>query len=405
MSNLILCEESMVDFSQIIDRGGTGSLKWDRYGESVIPLWVADMDFASPPEVIEALVKRARHGVFGYTIPNEEVEQEVLRYLERAHQVSAMREWLVWLPSLVPALNLACRAYCQPGEAVMTAIPVYPPFLSAPIFSDRELQAVPLKLDSMGWAFDWAAMEKAVTPQTRVLILCNPHNPVGRVYRKDELEAVLDFCERHNLVIVSDEIHCDLILDHDAKHLATLRLGERAALRTVTLMAPSKTYNLPGLACAYAVIPDPKLRTKFKRTARGLVTEVNAFGYAGCAAAYRHGEPWRRKLIKTLRGNRDALYEFVQRRLPAIRMQPMAATYLAWLDISELGLDQPAQFFVENGVALSNGVDFGVPGYLRLNFGCPNPVMMEGLERMARGLENVVGRADERSEGCEHSYT
>jgi cystathionine beta-lyase len=393
----------MFDFDHAPDRAGTGSLKWDRYkGRDVIPLWVADMDFASPPAVIDALRARAEHGVFGYTIPYDDPVDDVLAYLKRRHGVEARPEWLVWLPGLVPALNLLCRAFGAPGDAVMTCTPVYPPFLSAPIFQDRKRIAVPL-IESVAarvecgagpsasaWTFDWEAMERAVTRETRLFILCHPHNPVGRVWRREELERLLDFCERHNLILVSDEIHCDLILD-DVPWTPTLALGPRAAARAITLHAPSKTYNLPGLACAYAVIPDDALRTTFLRACRGIVTEINAFGYVGCAAAYRHGEPWRAALIDYLRANRDLVYSFIAERIPAIRLAPMEATYLAWLDVRGLNVQHPHRFFEEAGVGLSNGVDFGAPGFLRLNFGCPRARLLTALERMARAVERTGG--------------
>ncbi|HMP75227.1 MAG TPA: PatB family C-S lyase [Kiritimatiellia bacterium] len=376
----------MFDFDTAPDRTGTGSLKWDRYkGRDVLPFWVADMDFLSPPAVVEALHARAAHGNFGYTIPYDGVVGEVLAYLKRRHGVAARPEWIVWLPGLVPGLNLACRAFGEPGDSVMTCTPVYPPFLSAPIFQDRKRVAVPLRAEAGRWSFDWEAMERAVTPDTRLFILCHPHNPVGRVWLREELEQVVDFCERHNLVLVSDEIHCDLILD-DVPWTPTLALGDRAAARAITFHAPSKTYNLPGLACAYAVIPDDGLRTTFLRACRGIITEINAFGYAGCAAAYRHGEPWRQALLAYLRGNRDLVYSFIRERLPQITLHPMEATYLAWLDVRALKLEHPQRFFEDAGVGLSNGVDFGTPGFLRLNFGCPRTRLEEGLERMARAL-------------------
>lgn len=378
----------MFEFDHTPDRKHTGSLKWDKYvGRDVIPFWVADMDFVSSPEIISALRARTEHGVFGYTIPYEEVVQEVLRYLERRHAVNARPEWLVWVPGLVPALNLICRAFGEPGDAVMTCTPVYPPFLSAPIFQERKRIAVPLLLEDGRWFFDWAAMERAVTKNTRIFFLCQPHNPVGRVWRREELEQLLDFCERHDLILVSDEIHCDLILD-DVPWTPTLALGERAARRVITLHAPSKTYNLPGLACAYAVIPDEGLRTSFRRAICGIITEINAFGYVGCATAYRHGEPWRQAALAYLRGNRDFVYSFVAERMPAIRMHPMEATYLAWLDVRGLNLEQPHTFFESAGVGLSNGVDFGAPGFLRLNFGCSRQQLTIGLERMAGALNS-----------------
>lgn len=378
----------MHDFDQIIRRDHTGSLKWDKYaGRPVIPLWVADMDFASPPEVTRALHDRAAHGVFGYTIPYEDVTGEVVRYMQRQHGLAITADDLVWLPGLVPALNLACRTFGTSGSGVLINTPVYPPFLSAPIFSDRQRIAVPLMVRGETWQIDWEAMERAVTPDTSLFVLCHPHNPVGRVWTRDELLDIFAFCERHNLVVVSDEIHCDLILD-DVPHVAALSLGEQAASRCIAMYAPSKTYNLPGLACAFAVIPNEALRAQFKRTARGIITEINAFGYAGCAAAYKHGEPWRRELITYLRANRDLVYDFVRDHLPGITMLPMAATYLAWLDVRALNLETPAKFFEDAGVGLSNGIDFGAPGFLRLNFGCPRSVLQEGLDRMARALAN-----------------
>ena len=374
------------DFDTAPDRTGTGSLKWDKYaGRDVVPLWVADMDFRSPPAVIEALRARVEHGIYGYTVPYEEVVQETLAYLQRMHGLEARPEWLVWLPGLVPALNVACRAFGEPGDAVLTCTPVYPPFLSAPGFSDRQRVAVPLLEAAGRWDIDWEGLARAVTPETRLFILCHPHNPVGRVWTQDELERLVDFCDEHELILCSDEIHCDLILD-EVPHVPTLSLGLSAHERTITLLSPSKTYNLPGLSCAYAVIPDDGLRNAFKRAARGIITEVNAFGYAGCAAAYRHGEPWRQELRAYLRGNRDLVYSFIGERLPKIRMAPMQATYLAWLDVRALDLDNPVKFFEDAGVGLSNGLDFGAPGFLRLNFGCPRDRLQEGLERMAQAL-------------------
>ena len=376
----------MFDFDQAPDRSGTGSLKWDKYaGRDVLPLWVADMDFVSPPAVLEALRRRVDHGVFGYTVPYEAATQAVLGYLRRSHGLEVQPDWLVWLPGLVPALNLCCRAFGQPGDEVMTCIPVYPPFLSSPVFSDRKRTTVPLACEQGRWGFDWDAMERAVTPATKIFILCHPHNPVGRVWTRAELERLVDFCTRHQLVLVSDEIHCDLILD-DLPHVPTLSLGEAARVRTITLLSPSKTYNLPGLSCAYAVIPDDALRNAFKRAARGIITEINLFGYAGCIAAYEHGEPWRQELLAYLRGNRDLLYAVARKHLPGVVLHPMEATYLAWMDVRALQLPSPAQFFEEAGVGLSNGVDFGTPGFLRLNFGCPRARLQEGLDRMRKAL-------------------
>lgn len=370
------------DFATPVERRGSGSLKWQKYEDrDILPLWVADMDFPSPPEVVAALESMARRGVFGYTVPYPSVRESVVEYLARAHGVEIDPAWIVWLPGLVPALNLACHAFSESGDAVMTATPVYPPFLTAPVNARRGLQAVPLIREQNCWTFDQAGMEEAVTAETRIFILCNPHNPVGRVFSRAELEWLADFCERHDLILISDEIHCDLILD-DQSHVCGLALGEGWRERIISLFAPSKTYNLPGLACAFGVIPSRTLRARFERATRGIFTEVNIFGYAGCEAAYRQGEPWRQALLKQLRQNRQTVYEFFARNFPQLPLYPMEATYLAWFDARPLGIENPTAGFEAVGVGLSDGTAFGAPGWLRLNFGCPPTTLKEALARM-----------------------
>ena len=368
-------------------RRHTASLKWEKYANSnVIPLWVADMDFASAPEIVEALQGRVGHGIFGYTLPGEGVRKSVVNYLERQHDYIVDPRWIVWTPSVVPALNLFCRAFGQPGESVMTATPVYAPFLTSPIYSNKRLIAVDLCWDGSRWTFDFEAMEKAIRPHTKSFILCNPHNPVGRVFSKSELRALGEFCIRHDLTLCSDEIHSDLILDSNLNHLPINLLGPEISQRTITLLSPSKTYNLPGLCCAYAIIENPELRATFRKVSRGIITEINTFGYVGCQAAYDRGEPWRQALLRYLRSNRDYLYSFAAEHLPGIELRPMEATYLAWMDARSLHLENPAAFFEKFGVGLSDGAPFGASGYLRLNFGCPRHRLRQALERMATAL-------------------
>lgn len=379
------------NFDSCPDRNGYGSLKWDKYqGRDILPLWVADMDFTAAPEILAGLQARLDHGVFGYTKPFEAPIKAVLNYLERQHGYSAGASWLNFLPGLVPALNLCVHAFTEADQSVMTATPVYPPFLSAPGYAGRELIKVPLCLDSEGrWALDIDAMEAAIQPNTRLLILCSPHNPVGRVFTERELKELADFCERHDLILISDEIHCDLVFDEHARHTVTATLGESIAQRTVTLMAPSKTYNLPGLACAFSVIENAELRARFQKTIRGIITEVNCFGYAGCESAYNHGEPWRQELLRYLRGNYELVDDFIRTELPQIIFRPMEATYLAWFDVSALGLERPAQFFEQHGVGLSDGVPFDGPQHLRLNFGCPRARLKAGLQRMQSAVATL----------------
>jgi cystathionine beta-lyase len=375
------------DFDRCPDRSGTGSLKWGRYaGRDVLPMWVADMDFTSPPEVIEALRARADHGVFGYTVPPRTTVEAAMGYLETRHGFRAEAEQIVWFPGLVPALNVACRAFVRPGEEVLTCTPVYPPFLSAPRFAGVGLRTVDLREQGGTWDVDFDALEAAVTPATRMFILCNPHNPVGRVFPAETVARLADFCRRHGLVFVSDEIHCDLVLD-EVPHTSGLALAGADGPPVLAMFAPSKTFNLAGLACAFLVIPDATTRRTFEQAARGLITEINAFGYTGCEAALRHGWAWQRELLGVLRGHRDRVEEFVASSLPGVRTWHVEATYLAWLDARGTGRKEPAKFFEEHGVGLSDGVPFGAPaGFLRLNFGCPRAQLDEALGRMARAL-------------------
>ena len=372
------------NFDTCPERTGYGSLKWDKYkGRDILPLWVADMDFVTAPEILDALQHRLDHGVFGYTIPHEAPIEAVIKYLDRQHGYSAKAAWLNFLPGLVPAINLCCHAFTEPGDSVMTATPVYPPFISAPDYAERELIKVPLCLDSQDrWTLDITAMEAAIQTHTKIFVLCSPHNPVGRVFSKEELTALADFCERHDLILISDEIHCDLVFDAEAKHTLTATLGEQIAERTVTLMAPSKTYNLPGLACAFSIIENTKLRAQFQKTIRGIITEVNCFGYAGITAAYDHGEPWRQALLAYLRYNYNFIYDFIRKEIPEITFRPMESTYLAWLDVSKLGIKDPVKHFEKHGVGLSDGTPFDGHQHLRLNFGCPHSRLEEGLEKI-----------------------
>lgn len=371
------------EFEQAPDRRGTGSLKWDKYKDKdVLPMWVADMDFKAAQPIQDALMERVKHGVYGYTVPYTSVEDAVIEYLESSHGLKIEREWLVWMPGLVPALNTASRAYEKPGDAVMTNTPVYPPFLTAPEWQDKELQAVPLKDVGGRYTFDFEAMEAAVTERTKLFILCNPHNPVSRAWDLDELKELIAFCKKHDLIVVSDEIHCDLILDKSVKHHTFLNVDEWAHDHSLTMMAPSKTFNVPGLSCSYIIIPNPSLRVRFQRASRGMITEINCLGYVGCEAAYREGGEWLEQVLEVLRGNYQLARTFIAERMPRLKMFDMEATYLAWIDARGLGIEAPDRFFEENGVGLSSGSLFGTPGFVRLNIGCPREMLQTALERM-----------------------
>lgn len=382
------------DFETVRDRRGTDSQKWQKYaGQDILPMWVADMDFASSPAILEALRERVKHGIFGYARPAAATTEAVIQAMHARYGWTVDPAWLAWLPGLVCGLNVTARAFAAEGDAVLCCTPVYPPFQSAPKNGGRAATAVPLALHGAArrWEFDWEALERAVTPRTKLFFLCNPHNPVARVFRRDELARLAEFCERHRLVLCSDEIHGDLILD-GLPHLPTATLGGGIAARTVTLMAPSKTYNIPGLGTSLAIIADPGLRATFLRATAGIVPEVNALGYAACEAAYRDSEPWRQALLACLRGNRDFLVDFVARELPGIAIEaPIEATYLAWLNVARLGLAEPVAHFEKHGVGLTDGRPFGAPAgrYVRLNFGCPRATLAEGLRRMKTALAGL----------------
>ncbi len=381
-----MSKEAVVDFDTLIDRSTSASLKWDKYkGRDIIPLWVADMDFRSPQEVVQALHARVDHGVFGYTLPPETLTTAVISHLQQEYGWTIQQKWLVWLPGLVCGLNVACRAVGNAGDEVLVCTPNYPPFMSAPVLSGRALITVPLIREGSRWAMDLEALERAITPRTRLFLLCNPHNPVGRVWTQAELSGLADLAERHDLIICSDEIHADLVLDTDKHHLPLAMLAPEITRRTITLHAPSKTFNIPGLGCSFAVISDPALRTSFQRAMDGIVPHVNLLGYAATEAAYRFGQPWRQQLLAYLRGNRDLVLQAVA-DMPGLSMTPVEATYLAWIDTRSAGMDTPEKFFEQAGVGLSGGAAFGLPGFARLNFGCPRSLLAEALQRMQRAL-------------------
>ncbi len=385
-------EASHFDFDTPVDRRNTASEKWDRYkGRDIIPLWVADMDFRSPPAVLDALHRRIDHGIFGYTAPSEALTAIAVSHLREQYQWTIDPAWLVWLPGLVCGLNVACRAVKEMGEEVLTFTPVYPPFLTAPVLSGCITRKVPLKLNGLRWEMDLEALERAITPKTKLLLFCNPHNPVGRAWTKKELLDLAALCERRDLILCSDEIHAGLILDADKQHLPIAMVAPEIAGRTITLHAPSKTFNIPGLGCSLAVIQDPDLRESFKRAMAGIVPQVNLLGFTATEAAYRSGEPWRRELIQYLRGNRDLVLRAVG-EMPGLSVAPVEATYLAWIDSRASGIRDPELFFEQAGVGLSDGAAFGLPGFVRLNFGCSRSLLAEALSRMQRSLNKKQDR-------------
>ncbi len=375
-----------LDFQTPPDRRNSASQKWDKYAQrDVIPLWVADMDFTSPEPVLQALYQRIEHGVMGYTLPPASLVAAVQAYLQDRFDWTIEPDWLVWLPGLVTGLNVACRAVGSPGDEVITATPVYPPFLTAPVYAGRKRVEVPMAADRDRWQWDFDRLDAAAGSRARLLLLCSPHNPVGRVFSKTELERLVEWCNRRDVIICSDEIHCDLVLDRERPHIPTATLNDAARDRTITLMAPSKTFNIPGLGCAFAVIAAPDLRRRFRRAMAGIVPSVNLLGYVAAEAAYRDGWSWHADLLDVLRANRDRVHAAVS-AMPGLVTWPVEATYLTWIDVRPSGIERPAAFFEEGGVGLSDGAEFGLPGFVRLNFGCAPGLLEKALARMAAAL-------------------
>jgi len=383
-----LCNFMTYDFDTIIPRRGTGNIKYDRRPE-LDPFWVADMDFASAPEITAAIIERAKHPIYGYAQAHEGVIEATLQYLTNRHGLTIQASQLVWLGGLVPALSLAVKAFCQPGDAVMTCTPSYPPFLNVHHDGAKiDLISIPHANVDGQWTLDFAAMAASITAKTRLFLLSNPQNPLGRVFTRSELMQLAEFCQRHDLILVSDEIHCDLIFNEAlTPHVCGHALPSEFHDRIITLLSPSKTYNIAGIGIAYAVITDDSLKRRFIAARGHTQSEINTFGYYAAEAAYRYGEPWRQQLLAYLAKNQQAMHAYLTENAPRLIVNHNEATYLTWIDCRGLGLENPALHFEkEAGLFLSDGTFFGVPGHVRFNFGCPRAHLMQGLEKMVNVL-------------------
>lgn len=374
------------DFDQSIDRVHSDSAKWGKYRDrDILPMWVADTDFAVLPEIQQALQRRAEHPVFGYTDPPPQLGELLLERLRRDYEWRVDPAWLVYLPGIIGALHLACRAVGQPGDPVLLPEIIYPPFAKVPGICGRVNRRLPMvrRDDRLIIDLDWLEREEISPGQ--LLLFCNPQNPGGAVYREEELRRLADIALRRELILCSDEIHCELILEPACEHIPIASLDTDIERRSITLMAPSKTFNLAGLGFAFAIVPDPALRAGLKMNPY-IVPHVNLMGYAAATAAYAHGDEWNRQQCAYLAANRDYLIDAIN-QIPGLHLGPIEATYLAWIDVSGLGLENPPRFFEDAGVGLSPGRDFGDPSHMRLNFGCPRSRLEEAVRRIRNAVE------------------
>ena len=380
----------MSDFDLFLERRGSNSAKWDRYaGTEILPMWVADMDFKVPQQIIDALSERAAHGIFGYDSEPAELKQVIVQRMEMLYDWEVDLNEILFLPGVVAGLNQACRGLVGPDESVITATPVYFPFLSAPENWGRKLHRIPCRKNRDTWPFPVEQMAASMSDntETKLLLLCNPFNPIGRLLNAEELSGIVEICSRHNVWICSDEIHCELVLD-DKPHIPTATISREAEEITITMMAPTKTFNLAGLGGAFAIIKNPELREQFIQGGKGMISRLTTFAYISMLAAYRDCEPWRRDLLAYLRANRDYLANRID-GITGISMSPVEATYLAWLDVSMLNLDDPMEFFESAGVGLSDGPQFDGQGYMRLNFACPLETLVEACDRIESAVSNL----------------
>lgn len=391
------------DFDQVSDRLSSHSLKWTRYGRDVLPLWVADMDFPAPQPARQALRQAIDHGIFGYEMPSRQLNETVANRLHRLYGWQVSPEMVVAAPGIVAAFHAAARAACQPGEGILMQPPVYHPFLAVPQNTGAVRQLAPLRpvgdQHTLQYEIDWNEFERAVNSngaRTAMFLLCHPHNPTGHIYSPSDLRRMADLCLKHQIIICSDEIHSELLLG-GARHVPLASLDPEIARHTITLVSPSKTFNLVGLFCGFAVISDARLRHRYRQVLEQLVLHVNSLGLIAAQAAFSGAcDSWLDALRDYLTANRDYLVDFVSKELNGPRVTVPEATYLTWMDCSRWVQDgkieaDPYQFLLEKAkVALNPGPDFGPGGEhcVRLNFGCPRSILAEALQRIKTAISS-----------------
>ena len=377
------------NFDEIIDRKNKGFIKWEKYKDTdILPMWVADMEFKSPKSIIERLKRKANEGLFGYSLPPKEAYQAVMDYEKREHNWNVEKDWIIFVPGLVSSLYAIFRIFTDTSQKIVTFFPVYPPFIKAPKNVNRELKSIFLHRSNSEYIFNFDEIENAIDENDKMLLFCNPHNPTGKVFSKKELQKLEQIAKENNMIVVSDEIHCDLILDKDKKHIPFATISEYAKQNSITMHAPSKTYNIAGLNAAVLIIPNEKIREKFFYEVEESIPLVNVLGYQGLISAYNECNPWRKNLLEYLRKNRDIVFNFIN-STQHLSMKKPQATYLAWIDISKLKLENPIKYFEKFGIGLSDGAEFGQKGFIRLNFGCPKKMLYQGLERIDKAIKSV----------------
>lgn len=392
------------DFDTPVNRRGVNCAKHDLFDEDVLAMWVADADFRSPEVVMDAMKARIDHGVFGYDMGLPRLGEVICQRMADLYDWAVKPEEIVYIPGVVAGFNIAIRAFGEPGDTVLVQTPIYPPMLSAPGNHYQTITAAELKTVKEGnrlrYEIDFDAFEAAISDNTRVFLLCSPHNPTGRVWTRDELTKMAEICEKHNVVICSDEIHCDLVFS-ESKHIPTASLSPEISKNTITIMSPSKTFNLPGLRSAFVIIQDEDLRKQYQKAEEGIVGHVNTLGFVSSLAAYEHGGQWLSDALAYMQVNRDLTTQFVEENMPEIAVTHPEGTYLTWMDTSKYYQEGESdnmfakwidQFFLNNAkVALNAGGIFGesAKGFVRFNFATQRSNVIEALERMKTAMDKA----------------
>ncbi|MCM1536878.1 MAG: pyridoxal phosphate-dependent aminotransferase [bacterium] len=387
------------DFDTLTDRRGTNALKWD-VAEHELPMWVADMDFKAAPEIIEALQKRVEHGIFGYAVVPDEWYRAYIQWWEEQHGFSMKRDWLMFCTGVVPAISSVVRKLTTPAENVLIQTPVYNIFFNSILNNGRRVLESPLKYGGGGYRTDFADLEqKLADPQTTLMILCNPHNPVGKIWEKDTLAQIGELCAKHHVTVLSDEIHCDIV-DPGYAYTPFAAASKLCQDISITCIAPTKTFNLAGLQTAAICVPNEALRSRVNRAINTDETaEPNAFAVEGAVAAFTKGKPWLEELRSYLFENKQFVKEYVEKEIPEVKVVPSKATYLLWIDCSGLPGNSAmlSRYIRENtGLYLTAGEEFGGDGghFLRMNIACPRETLREGMKRLRQGIRQYGGSAD-----------
>lgn len=375
-----------MQFDQIIDRTNTYSFKWEKYkGRDILPMWVADTEFRCAQPILDALNAQAEHGLMGYHLPAqyEPANNAVVHWLKTRHNWHVEPDWIVWTPGVVPAFNMACKAFCDKGDSVIVQTPNYPPLLAAPKLNGLGRADVGTVMIDGRWTLDFDALrEQAAKPGCKLFILCNPMNPVGSVLTESELAQIRDICLQNDVLLCSDEIHCDLILDEQASHIPAGKFDGLQS-HSITLMAASKTFNIAGLGASFAIIPNPDIRRKFTSAGQGIVPWVNILGLVATTAAFTQCDDWYAALIEYLRENRRFMLTEIN-AISGLSLSPPEATFLAWIDGAGLGVPNPQAYFEGKGIGPSPGADFGDKNFIRINFGCPRTYLQQMVEKLKK---------------------